>query len=332
MASILGVASSVLTIVPFILGQFPGQSRSSTIVRVRAALNGNGLSHVEGGIEATRSFNAHQEYIGRLGNSKTTSSKLLLSKSKPPRRPLYSGDDGDVDGLAEVRLSRRYRACVRHVLIGSYKPKCAWIDRDHTNGINAGMIMVHWPTFKRDSPPGDRWPGSLCGYPGFRAYRNYGDIEVTRPIKRDGSNYTVDYVSPDGMQWSEIDYPAQPELGKGATSSKAKRTAPVRRVRDPRLVASNSDAHSSVELCESETSLGPDFISLAEGLYCNMETSELLPLCVEGRSETEDCFHLDTAVVMAATNGTSTHVMRGLGKREEKEYNLVLDWPEPASA
>lgn len=54
------------------------------------------------------------------------------------------------------------------------------------------------------------------------------------------------------------------------------------------LIASRSTQHSARELCESDTSRGPDFISHHEGLHCNMTTREFKPLC-DG-SNVEDCF------------------------------------------
>lgn len=35
-------------------------------------------------------------------------------------------------------------------------------------------------------------------------------------------------------------------------------------------------------------SLGPDFVSIEEGLFCDMDTSELWPLCTE--TQMNDCF------------------------------------------
>lgn len=54
--------------------------------------------------------------------------------------------------------------------------------------------------------------------------------------------------------------------------------------------------HSARELCEDPFSEGPDFVSLAEGLYCDMSTldnrKQLYPLCSEAAST--DCFDMES--------------------------------------
>lgn len=45
------------------------------------------------------------------------------------------------------------------------------------------------------------------------------------------------------------------------------------------LVVSEHTAHSAVEVCESASSWGPDFVALAEGVFCDMCTRQLYPLC-----------------------------------------------------
>ncbi len=38
------------------------------------------------------------------------------------------------------------------------------------------------------------------------------------------------------------------------------------------VVVRDLDAHSALELCESHSSVGPDFVSAKEGVYCDMCT------------------------------------------------------------
>jgi hypothetical protein len=45
------------------------------------------------------------------------------------------------------------------------------------------------------------------------------------------------------------------------------------------LIISSYTGHSAVEVCESETSWGPDFVSLAEGIFCDMCQRQAYPLC-----------------------------------------------------
>ncbi|KAI9159105.1 hypothetical protein HJFPF1_07113 [Paramyrothecium foliicola] len=63
---------------------------------------------------------------------------------------------------------------------------------------------------------------------------------------------------------------------------------------DDGLVVSSRGGHNATDLCHDTNSYGPDFVSLVEGVYCNMETRETLPLCT-GDPTTGECFDVDTA-------------------------------------
>lgn len=86
---------------------------------------------------------------------------------------------------------------------------------------------------------------------------------------------------------------------------------------DTRLVTSPRESQTATELCEAPNSSGPDFVSLMEGLYCDMTTRELLPICsLTGLSE--NCFDLDVA----------GKALAGLfnGKLIQKTYSAVLEF------
>lgn len=57
---------------------------------------------------------------------------------------------------------------------------------------------------------------------------------------------------------------------------------------------SSLNNQNATTLCQDEDSYGPDFVSLQEGVYCNMETRETLPLCTDSPAPGE-CFDVDTA-------------------------------------
>lgn len=57
------------------------------------------------------------------------------------------------------------------------------------------------------------------------------------------------------------------------------------------LVVNSRPDQSAIELCNSPTSRGSDFVSIDEGLFCDMETKALYPLCSsEVKSQ---CFDLE---------------------------------------
>ncbi|KAL8820421.1 MAG: hypothetical protein Q9191_007519 [Dirinaria sp. TL-2023a] len=57
------------------------------------------------------------------------------------------------------------------------------------------------------------------------------------------------------------------------------------------LVISDIESHSAKELCAHPNSRGPDFVSQAENLFCDMTTRAIHSLCTS--SQTTDCFSID---------------------------------------
>jgi hypothetical protein len=71
----------------------------------------------------------------------------------------------------------------------------------------------------------------------------------------------------------------------GAARPKAKRGS---QFLQGHLVISAYAQHSAQEVCESDTSRGPDFVSLNEGLYCDMVEKKLWNTC--SPNVTQVCF------------------------------------------
>lgn len=88
---------------------------------------------------------------------------------------------------------------------------------------------------------------------------------------------------------------------------------------DSRLIISSDPQHDPVELCTSETSHGPHLANTALGLYCNMETREILPFC--GEDEQGECFD-----VAAARNQTLS--ARDLDGGSEGSFTRLIDWED----
>ncbi len=94
------------------------------------------------------------------------------------------------------------------------------------------------------------------------------------------------------------------------------RNAGRRRVgADTRLVVSSHASHTATELCQSETSRGPDFISLIDGYFCDMETHEILPLCNSATNNSTECYYLD-----------ETAKVKRNGAQRRKSYTKILKW------
>jgi hypothetical protein len=80
-------------------------------------------------------------------------------------------------------------------------------------------------------------------------------------------------------------------------------------------VISHDISQSAAQLCASVPSLGPDFLNVAEGLFCNMRTKTLYPVCDEELGRIDNCFDA----------GMRKLVVGGIHKRDV-DYLKVIDW------
>ena len=88
------------------------------------------------------------------------------------------------------------------------------------------------------------------------------------------------------------------------------------------LIVSPDPQHAATMLCESATSSGPDFVSLSEGLYCDMDEKTLWPICSSVNTATS-CFDMtsNSLLLPAASSGSKRQVTRG-----SKTYEKVIQW------
>lgn len=71
------------------------------------------------------------------------------------------------------------------------------------------------------------------------------------------------------------------------------------------LVSSDYKYHSAKELCNSETSLGPDFVNLREGIFCDMGAKQIWPICNDDSGITHACFNYTNRTMHKAAIGPS---------------------------
>ena len=84
------------------------------------------------------------------------------------------------------------------------------------------------------------------------------------------------------------------------------------------LVLDDSDNRTGKALCESSTSVGPDFVNTAEGSFCRMSDKKLFPLCDD--KTTDNCFNSESRQL----------IVNGVAARDSP-YKGVLDWTSKAS-
>ena len=85
------------------------------------------------------------------------------------------------------------------------------------------------------------------------------------------------------------------------------------------VVISSLKGNDVFDLCNSDTSLGPDFASLPNNMFCDMSTKTLWPLC--GDPATEDCFDVDEKEMKWASGE-----LKKRDGSEAKVYRRVRTW------
>lgn len=220
------------------------------------------------------------------------------------------------------RNSRFYSNIVLEGRLG--KLPCMWLapEREPSDPPNSAF-QVHFPDFVSTDgkEPRDRdlsvfpllyqtstvlfhqgsYVTSYCDGPAFKFY---------------GDPPEKDYImtsAPSGQS------KARSKRTPGMNSTTAPQSPPFKRQSktvystDSRLVISSDVTQSSAALCASATSLGPDFLNIAEGQFCQMSMKRLHPVCSE--IVTDNCFNSDT--LKLAVGGVGS---RDLG------YSKVIDW------
>ncbi|KAF1938322.1 hypothetical protein EJ02DRAFT_410602 [Clathrospora elynae] len=95
-----------------------------------------------------------------------------------------------------------------------------------------------------------------------------------------------------------------------------------------RLVISHLKDHSAREVCGMTSSWGPDFVSVTEGLHCDMCTREISRLCGQNSQDQgcDACFDLEKRFLRgsSAGNGDECETLY----QEAKLYNHVSEWKQ----
>ncbi|OAL37890.1 hypothetical protein AYO20_02723 [Fonsecaea nubica] len=140
---------------------------------------------------------------------------------------------------------------------------CVWIDRQGSNGIRLPGISFNLQTDEKDL---DFYTitsvEDLCRAP----FIMLQDDQPSSPLSR--RQLIAPTFSRDDSITPNLDF-------------------------DSALVKSSLNLSSAVQMCQSESAKGPHFVSLSEGVYCDMFTRELYPVCqngIGGREEREICF------------------------------------------
>ena len=176
-----------------------------------------------------------------------------------------------------------------------YHPKCTWMDTDHGRDIDVHptaitlrQMKINVEAYSKNNAAQDL--DYYCGATAF-AWMNDDPIDHA-PARGPGSART--------LPGNATQLLPRPRNQRSAD----------------RLVVNSRPDQPASALCNSPTSRGSDFVSTLEGLFCDMETKTLYPLC--GRNMTGDCFDLDLELLKHRSIGPRTPAV---GK-----YRTVSHW------
>lgn len=315
----------------------------NSMVRIAVALNDkeNGPTQADGRAPSLVAFNEKEWYIGAsewVANDHVKSGSYVdvvvhQEDDGAGQEPAYMQVLGHDDAVCVAYIGQTWpdgqqrgwlgdvgRACGKrwffsNVEVGEqkYMPDCTWLDRDHAKdgtdaleNIEAAAMQIHMQDFTNLTGPYPTDPSYYCTYPATLFVRDY-DYEFR-------------------LEWFEHKIPSRSRIAFWKDHGfRSKRRSPHPHRRRPRpsrrspalrskLVSSTHEKHSAKALCGSDTSHGPDFVSHSEGLFCDMGTKRVWPLCKTTEEVEVGCYDWES---------------HGLVTREGKEgrdYADVEEW------
>ncbi|KAI1774803.1 hypothetical protein F4818DRAFT_418994 [Hypoxylon cercidicola] len=342
----IGVISGVLGIIQFGADNFAAPESVGSTIRVTVGLDySGGLNNAGGDLPDVRLFNEGGEFIGiKVGPGKVKDGGFgdikIDHNDDTTQQPTYALFSANNDAICIAYTSITWPNDDKYTWVGNWghqcggswyysnvyisgsneKPDCLWIDGN--NDQPQSGFQVHWPDFVQkegQEPVTDGDQGAkidhLCNAgPPFKMYQ-YADV-------KDPKSITYYPISNKRDEETAISY-APPTY---ATSAKFRRgsshyprsngtDASGKNPHFNRLVMSNAAQHTAVGLCESETSLGPDFLNVADGTFCRMSDKTLWPVCDAAAQIVDNCFNKDLQQLIV--NGLSTR---------DTPYENVVDW------
>ncbi|KAL4963715.1 uncharacterized protein BDV14DRAFT_201684 [Aspergillus stella-maris] len=314
----IGVISGVLTMVSFAQSNFADTTEPGSTIKVAVALDGEGGTDNAGGdLPDVRVFNDFGEFKNMVADPGTvgdgTVGTIEVDHEQQGVYSLFSANNdaiciawvtttwSDAAGGNKFAVSGDYgEACggtwyesnMWTNTDNSYQPKCFWVDGDGDQP-NTGF-QVRWPRYGADMfDEGNTDPQSICN-----------DIDFGLRTESDPSvvNFWVDAKKRD--------------LNSRRTRARVNRKRAAWTATE--LVVSDSQHHSATKLCQSETSMGPDFVHHGENLFCDMENKIPYPICGGGANSTATCFDMESHNLVEGGPG-------GFVKRANP-YTKVRNW------
>ncbi|OCK80312.1 hypothetical protein K432DRAFT_416785 [Lepidopterella palustris CBS 459.81] len=283
--------------------------------------------------------NRPPEYISIVGGGSDAICVAYIAITPPSQEYwAFYGDNAKQCGAAW------YHSNLEVGLQGNlFKPSCFWIASPGEDGTTSGNFPqgmgIHVIDFTGTQARQQQYtdhPETMCqSTPRFNIYASLTEMNCL-PIFNPPLQYAYDWTDPDFTahpsnkihqleQWTGGRF-STPTYGvkRSRRSGKARRTdRHSQACFDHHVIISDYDAHSAEEHCHSYTAVGPEFVSIKEGLYCDMCTGELWPVC--SSKIPRGCFDMNTNTMRPGTGPQARDEASGR-LVPDKAYKKVTRW------
>ncbi|KAF7556137.1 hypothetical protein G7Z17_g1655 [Cylindrodendrum hubeiense] len=338
---VIGVISGLLGIVSFAQDNFGEADTTTSSVKITVGLDvSGGLDNAGGSLPDVRLFNEAGDFIGisnsadAITDGSTGEVKITHEDSSNGQQATYALLSANNDAICIAYMTMTWANGDQYGWVGdwgsecgatwyysnvyvqgtSYKPNCMWID---ANGDQPQTgFQVHWPEFVLEDgdavdPEGTK-RDYLCnsGAP-FTTYTTPDPDTITFWTINNKRDETAKSTAKSRRQSSWI------PRGRGSHGVVARNESSSDPSSSDRfanhLVLDDDPEHTTATLCESRSSVGPDFVNQAEGQFCRMSDKTVWPIC--STDIQDDCFNTDSQQL----------IQGGLATRDSP-YTVVTDW------
>lgn len=217
-----------------------------------------------------------------------------------------------------------------------YQPACIWIDHNHSNDLRFQGFGMHINDFAATDARAKQYDDNrdlMCkAAPRFRMYETLNSEDTipyfSPPLEYTEKNLTDKdpQVVMDKSHWvlsEETKNMNKDVVDADPKPPKFKRDITTQAGIFNDVIISDSTWHSARELCESDKSVGHDFVSLKEGQFCDMTSRKLWPLC--GAFKQSGCFDQETSQMRAGSGLRGRDVDTGMYP-PSKSYDKTVRW------
>lgn len=330
--AVIGLLGSVLGIIQFGMDNFAAPDSNGSKITVAVGLDyKGGLDNAGGDLPDVRLFNEAGGFLGMAADPGDVDSGTAVEMIVPHDEDsaqqatygLFSANDNAIC-VAYVTITwpdgnqYGWSGDWGHECGGSWymsnvfikgtdiKPTCLWIDKNGDQPQTG--FQLHFPEFATSATapqPDQTIDGKDKAYfcnndPAFKLYTEPDPTSIVFWLLEGQTSKR----SPD-LTTANPRHPRQ-----------FRSTKPRPKYVNPhldKLIIGNDTQQAASMLCESKTSLGPDFVDLASGFFCRMSDKTMWPIC--SNTLTDNCFSL----------GAKQLVVGGLATRNIP-YKDIGDW------